>query len=128
MCCVGANSVGANSVGCWDRESQDMSKRMLKGEDIELLVADMDLLEKMIQKARRDLLDAMEHVRFSTGWRLMGNLYKAEENVCRIRGAIEELAPRSLLPASDAAPDLVGEWLRKGVDSPHRHEGERAGD
>ena len=107
-----------------------MAKRTFRAEDVERLQADLNLLEKALAIVRGHGLDAMEHVEYRTGWRLMQRLYKAQGYVCQAKWALEELTPQCSLPASDMAAEIVGDWLRqqqqkKGLDESPRHEGEQ---
>jgi len=103
-------------------------KRTFNENDVERLEADLDLAERGLAIVRAHCLDAMEHVEYRTGWRLMNRLYKAQEYVGRAKWALEELTPPTCLPASYMAPDMVDDWLRKGVQGPESHEGKETDD
>jgi len=85
----------------------------LKADDVKRLTEYLDRLQVEVRQARHGLLDAMEAVDFRAGWRQMRQLYKVENGLIDVRDGIAGMAPRPSLPASDMAPDLVGDWLRK---------------
>lgn len=106
-------------------------RRTLKAKDVEQVLEYVDAVEKIVHETRRQLLFAMEDVQCYVGWRQMNSLCKIEGLVKQVRDEIADLAPRNILPASDMAPEIVGDWLRqqqqkKAVDESPRHEGGKA--
>jgi hypothetical protein len=105
-------------------------RRSLKAKDVAQVLEYVDAVEKIVHETRRQLLFAMEDVQCYVGWRQMNSLCKIEGLVKQVRDEIADLAPRSVLPASDMAAEIVGDWLRqqqqkKGLDESPRHEGEQ---